>query len=116
MTTPARDLAEQTLTAAQNTLAAVAAEAVRAEHVAELLAQTGLTYGDLGDGTHYVANDGEHLGDVRRQAEGTSPLLNWYAYPVDSSEPSGPYLTARIAATALLRRRAQAEEESPAAT
>lgn len=115
MTVPARTLAEQRLTAAQNAMATAAVEAVRAEHIAELLAQPGLTYGDLGDGTQYVACDGQHLGDARRHGEGTSPLLNWYSYPADGGEPSGPHLTARIAATALLRH-AQADDTSLAAT
>lgn len=97
MTTP--DTAA--LTAAQNAVAA----ALRAEHVAELLAQPGLAYGDLGDGTQYVTFDGEHIGDCRRRGEGTSPLLNWWAYPSDGGPAEGPYLTARQGAAALMRLR-----------
>lgn len=95
----------QALTAAQNTAALAMAKAVRAEHIAELLAQPGLTYGNLGDGTQYVALDGEHIGDCRRLGEGTSPLLDWWAYPADGSPAEGPYLTARQGAAALMRLR-----------
>lgn len=93
-----QDAAERMLT-----LAAAAAEAARAEHIAELLAQPGLTYGDLGDGTQYVALDGEHIGDCRRRGEGTSPLLDWWVYPADGTPAEGPYLTARQGAAALMR-------------
>ena len=95
--------AEQMLTAAKDALAAADAEAVRAEHIAKLLAQPGLTYGDLGDGTQYVALDGEHIGDCWRRGEGTSPLLDWWAYPADGRPAEGPYLTARQGAAALMR-------------
>ncbi len=97
-----RDDAEQDLAAAQDVLALAAAETARAERVAELLAQSGLVYGNLDDGTHYVAMDGEHLGYARRSGEGSSPLLHWFAYPVDDRETTGPYLTARQAAAALM--------------
>lgn len=99
------DDAEQTLTTAQGALALAAAETARAERIAELLAQPGLTYGHLGDGTHYVAYDGEHLGYCRRSGEGSSPLLNWFAYPINESPTTGPYLTARQAAAALMHQR-----------
>lgn len=89
------------ITAAQNAVA----EAVRMEHIAELLAQPGLAYGDLGDGTQYVVLDGEHIGDCRRHREGTSPLLGWWAYPADGKPATGPYLTARQGAAALMRLR-----------
>lgn len=95
--------AEQMLSTAEDTLTAAVAEAVRAEHVAELLAQSGLAYGDLGDGTHYVALDGAHLGYARRIGEGASPLLHWFAYPLDGTATTGPWLTARQAAAALMR-------------
>jgi hypothetical protein len=91
------------LTAAQNAVTEAVAEAVRAEHIAELLAQPGLTYGDLGDGTQYVSLDGEHIGDCRRLEEGTSPLLGWWAYPADGTPATGPFLTARQGAAALAR-------------
>ena len=100
------------LTAAQNAVTEAVAEAVRAEHIAELLAQPGLAYGDLGDGTQYVALNGEHIGDCRRQGEGTSPLLDWWAYPADGSAATGPYLTARQGAAALLRRQADTAPSS----
>jgi hypothetical protein len=98
-----RDNAEQALTTAKDAVALATAEAARAEHIAELLAQPGLTYGDLGDGTQYVALDGEHIGDCRRRGEGTSPLLSWWAYPADGEPATGPYLTARQGAAALMR-------------
>jgi len=98
----ARGDAEQNLTTAQDALALAVAETARAERVAELLAQSGLVYGNLGDGTHYVAMNGEHLGYARRSGEGSSPLLNWFAYPVDERQTTGPYLTARQAAAALM--------------
>lgn len=107
-----RDNAEQTLTAARNAAAAAAAEAVRAEHIAELLAQPGLTYGSVGDGTQYVALDGQHIGDCRRRGEGTSPLLDWWAYPADGGPATGPYLTARQGAAALMRQHADTATSS----
>lgn len=97
------DDADQALTAAQNAAALAVAEAVRAEHIAELLAQPGLTYGSVGDGTQYVALDGVHIGDCRHHGESTSPLLDWWAYPVDGGPATGPYLTARQGAAALMR-------------
>lgn len=100
------------LTAAHNAVQNAAAEAVRAEHIAELLAQPGLTYGDLGDGTQYVALDGEHIGDCRRLKEGTSPLLGWWAYPADGTPASGPFLTARQGAAALARTRSDTAASS----
>jgi len=106
------DNAVQAVTAAQNTAMAAAVEAVRAEHIAELLAQPGLAYGDLGDGTQYVVLDGEHIGDCRRNGEGTSPLLHWWAHPADGSAATGPYLTARQGAAALMRRQSDTAPSS----
>jgi hypothetical protein len=93
-----------TLTAAQNAAALAMAEAVRAEHIAELLAQPGLTYGDLGDGTNYVSYNGEHIGDCRHEGSDSSALLNWFAYPLDGAPAMGPFGTARQGAAALMRR------------
>ena len=101
MTETEREQAEQVLALAQDSLATITEEAVRAEHIAELLAQPGLCYGDLGDGRQYVALDGKHLGYARREAPGCSALLHWFAYPEDGSR-SGPYVTARQAAAALM--------------
>lgn len=102
--TTARDDAERNLTIAQDTLALAVAETARAERIAELLAQSGLVYGNLGDGSCYVAMDGEHLGYARRSGEGSSSLLNWFAYPIDERPTTGPYLTARQAAASLMHR------------
>lgn len=88
------------LTAAQNAVA----EAIRAEHIAELLAQPGLTYGNLGDGTNYVSYNGEHIGDCRHEGAGPSALLDWFAYPADGAPVMGPFGTARQGAAALMRR------------
>lgn len=97
--------AERMLTSTENALAAAAADTLRAEHVAELLAQPGLAYGPVGDGSQdqYVSYEGEHIGDARREGAGGSPLLDWYAYPVVGGR-FGPFPMARRAAAALMHR------------
>ena len=97
--------AERMLSETRATLEAAAVDALRAEHVAEILAQPGLAYGSTGDGSQdqYVSYEGEHIGDVRHEAPGTSPLLGWYAYPIDG-EKFGPFPMARQGAAELMRR------------